>query len=405
MTDHNYIDEDDELIRYCESLNDSEVIAMDTEFLSETTYRPQLCLIQVADDRGDVAIIDPLALSTTKPFWELMGSGRHTIVAHAAREEIRFCDRLGGDTDTDANGHGIDQLFDTQLAAGFVGIEYPISLAALVDQLLGRQLSKGETRTDWSRRPLSPSQVRYAIADVTDLHAIHDRLLDGLRSRERLDWFEEEIQLRQDKVLRHDRAEHWRRFSGVNSLRPRAREIVRQLWQWREQLAESLDRLPKRVLRDDLIIELARMGTSDMRRIRNLRGMERRNLQSHLDDIADAIDAALQMPEDDLPQRIRGPKRVATPMLGQFLTTSMACVARTHELSPAIVGNSDDVKEFLHHELYGRDETDAPPSLTKGWRGNVVGDTLRSVMRGETAIRIHDVQAKQPLEFVDIDTP
>ena len=379
---------------YCDRLRQTERIAFDTEFVSETTYRPQLCLIQVADDDGRVAIIDPFAVDDLAPFWERLASEDHIVLAHAAREETRFCHRY--------SGRPIGRLFDTQLAAGFVGMEFPASLSTLVSKLVGKTLPKGETRTDWSRRPLTEGQMRYAISDVTELHAMHDRLSDELDRRERWEWLEEETGIRQQKVIDYDTRENWRRVSGSSGLKPRQLEIVRQLWLWREGVAKHLDRLPKRVLRDDLIVELARRGSSDVRVIRGIRGIERRLLSDRYEELSAAIETALQTPEDDLPQRPRGKRNTGSPMLAQFLSTSMACLSRQHDLAPSIVGNSDDVKQFLSYELSrpGQRESIDDVALARGWRGQIVAATLRDVLAGRVAIRVDDVRQEQPLEFV-----
>lgn len=389
---HESIKTTDHLLDFCQRLSDSEIIAFDTEFVSETTYRPQLCLIQVATEDDLLATIDPLAIDSTQPFWQRLASGDHTVIAHAAREEIRFCYRYCG--------HGIANLFDTQLAAGFVGIEYPASLGTLVSKLVGKTLPKGETRTDWSMRPLTQAQIDYALLDVTELVEMYDVLSKRLTRRRRWDWLEEETDIRQEKVIEYDAGENWRRVSGSSNLQPRQLEIVRQLWLWREDLAEHLDRLPRRVLRDDLIIEIAKRGLTDVRKIKGIRGMERRALQDEYQNIADAVVTAMQTPENKLPVRARGSRKSVSPMLSQFLSTSMACLARSEALAPSIVGNADDVKEFLGHQLQPS-KNDPTPALMKGWRGEIVGRTLQRVLKGELAIRVADVTQSQPLEFTE----
>jgi ribonuclease D len=211
---------------------------------------------------------------------------------------------------------------------------------------------------------------------------------------------EEETDLFQQKVIDAETRENWRRVSGSSGLNPRQLETVRQLWLWRENRARQIDRLPRRVLRDDLIVELARRGSTDQRKIKSIRGMERRGFNDHYADIAAAIEAAMKTPEKDLPKRPRGSRRVVSPMLSQFLSTSIACISRQHKLAPPIVGNADDVRELLGYEL-DRRQHDPVPSLLKGWRGEIVGKTFRQLLSGELAIRIADVKEQQPLEFIE----
>ncbi|TWT52812.1 Ribonuclease D [Rubripirellula amarantea] len=382
-----------DLQKFCEDIADEPRIGFDTEFVSEDTYRPLLCLIQVvAGDR--LAIIDPVAVEDTSAFWELLSTPGRTVIAHAAREEIRFCFRN--------SGKPIAGLFDTQLAAGFVGMEYPASLGTLVQKLVNKTLPKGETRTNWFRRPLTQDQITYALHDVTDLFTMHDQLAAKAAKLERTRWIEEETQVLQEKVMTAETCENWRRVSGASGLKPRQLETVRHLWLWREGVAKSLDRLPRRVLRDDLVIELAKKASADPHKIRGIRGMERRNLHDQYDAIGQAIQTALDTPDDDLPKRPRGSRRVVSPMLSQFLSTSIACISRQHKLAPPIVGNADDVRELLGYEL-DRRENDPVPSLLKGWRGEIVGKTFRKILSGELAIRVADVTESQPLEFFDVD--
>ena len=379
------------LEQYCAEISSCEVIGFDTEFVSEDRYRPQLCLIQaIAGDR--LAIIDPLKLEHTQPFWDLLAEPGRTVIAHAAREESRFCFRF--------TGKPIAGLFDTQLAAGFVGMEYPASLGNLVNRLLGKNLPKGETRTNWRNRPLTSAQITYSLQDVVDLHAMYEKLIRLTDDLDRRTWLEEEIEVSQQKVIDGETRENWRRVSGASGLNPRQLEIVRQLWRWREEQARKTDRLPKRVLRDDLIVELAKRGLADEKKIRHIRGLDRRGFNEHYGNIATAIRAALDTPAAELPQRARGNRRAVSPMLSQFLSTSIACISRQQKLAPPIVGNADDVRELLGYEL-DRRPNDPIPSLLQGWRGDIVGKTFRRILAGELAIRVADVSEVQPLEFIE----
>ncbi|MFK8110940.1 MAG: ribonuclease D [Rubripirellula sp.] len=381
----------DQLQQFCESISDAKLIAFDTEFVSEDSYRPLLCLIQVATE-DQLAIIDPIEVPQTGPFWELLTQPGRTVIAHAAREECRFCFRF--------TGKPIAGLFDTQLAAGFVGMEYPASLGTLVQRLVNKTLPKGETRTNWGRRPLTEDQITYALHDVTDLVEMYEKLSSMAKKLERAEWLEEETEIFQQKVMDAETRENWRRVSGSSGLKPRQLETVRQIWLWREERAKTLDRLPRRVLRDDLVVELAKRGSTDVKKIKSIRGMERRALYDHYVDIAEAIRIALNTPDEDLPRRPRGTRRVVSPMLSQFLSTSIACISRQHKLAPPIVGNADDVRELLGYEL-DRREGDPTPSLLKGWRGEIVGKTFRRLLAGELAIRVADVTETQPLEFIE----
>lgn len=384
----------EQLAEFCERISSEPVIGFDTEFVSEDCYRPELCLIQVAAGKH-LAIIDPYPVGDTQPFWDLLATPGRIIVAHAAREEIRFTYRFTGKT--------IAGLFDTQLAAGFVGIEYPASLGTLVQKLVNVTLPKGETRTNWRHRPLTNEQLEYALHDVTNLHIMYQKICTQIEQLDRMSWVEEETQRLQQKVMDAEEAENWQRVSGSSGLKPRQLEIVRQIWRWREAIAKSKDQLPRRVMRDDLIVELAKRGSADAGKIRSIRGLERRNYHDQYEDIAEAIQAGLNTPEDDLPRRSRGRSRATSPMLSQFLSTAIACISRQHKIAPAIVGNSDDVKDLLAYELTPR-RGSLVPTLLEGWRGDIVGKNFRKILAGKLAIRVADLEEDQPLEFFDCET-
>ncbi len=388
-----FIDTAQGLDELCARLAQKSIIAFDTEFVSEDRYRPQLCLIQVAAE-DIVAIIDPFPIEQTEPFWDLLAEPGRTVLAHAAREEIRFCYRH--------TGKKIAGLFDTQLAAGFIGQEFPASLANLVQRLLGKVLPKGETRTNWRTRPLTEAQLRYAAHDVTDLEAMYAKLAALVDRAGRRSWLDEESDLTQQHVIDAEHQESWRRVSGASGLPARQLEIIRQLWRWRDKRAQKLDIPPRRVLRDDLLVELAKRQAADIKRIRAIRGMEQRQFENHYDDIAKAIQTALSVDESELPRRPRGTREVVSPMLSQFLTTSIACVCRQHKMAPMIVGNTDDVRELIGYEL-DRQHCDELPSLLQGWRGEIVGTPFRELLAGRLAIRVANVRESQPLEFIEVE--
>jgi len=210
----------------------------------------------------------------------------------------------------------------------------------------------------------------------------------------------EETDRLQQKVIDGETKENWRRVSGSSGLKPRQLEIIKHLWRWREKEAKKRDRLPKRILRDDLMVELAKRSITDQRKIRDIRGMERRGLSDHYDAITAAIENGLKTPDKELPRRPRGTRRVVSPMLSQFLSTSIACISRQQKLAPPIVGNADDVRELLGYEL-DRRENDPIPALLDGWRGEIVGKAFRKILAGELAIRVADVTENQPLEFIE----
>ena len=165
---YDYLSTDQAIADFCRDIATASLIAFDTEFVSEDRYYPELCLVQVA--AGDrLAILDPLAGADLGPFWQLVSTGTHITVVHAGREEFRFCRR--------ASGARPVNLFDTQLASGLIGLDYPAAYGSLLQKLLGKTLGKGETRTNWRRRPLSKRQLEYALQDVIYLEPLYERIV------------------------------------------------------------------------------------------------------------------------------------------------------------------------------------------------------------------------------------
>lgn len=386
------ITSDRQLADYCAKLASAKVIAFDTEFVSEDSYRPDLCLIQVAAD-GELAIIDTCAVKDATPFWEVLASPGHESLAHAAREEFRFCKH--------AVGRRPHNLFDIQLAAGLIGLEYPASYGTLVSRLAGKSLAKVETRSDWRRRPLTERQLEYALQDVLYLQEIRDKLYQRLEELGRIEWFTEEIETWQQGVEQADAEDRWWRVSGISGLSARNLAIVKELFLWRDQEAERRNSPPRRILRDDLIIELARRASSDPQRIKSIRGFQRRDLDRLMPSICQAIDRALNTPKDQLPDaRRRRPQQQFT-LLGQFLWTALGSACRAAEVAPSLVGTVQDVRDLIGHQL-GLEQDDSL-RLTQGWRRDVLGQVINDLLSGKLGIRIGDPLSEQPLELTELN--
>ena len=382
---------DRELQDFCGIIASAEIIAFDTEFVSEDTYTPELCLIQVA--AGDrLAIIDPFEVQDLSPFWNLLVEpGRETLV-HAGREEFRFCLR--------AAGKRPHRWFDVQLAAGLIGMEYPASYGTLTQRLLGKSLSKDETRTDWRRRPLSPKQLEYALQDVADLQAMRNILHDRLQKLGRLSWLESELKDWQAQIEEYETGERWQRMGGISGMSPRSLAIVREVWNWRDAEAQRRNIPPRRILRDDLIVELAKRKSADVRSIRALRGLERGDIQKHIPKISQSVERALNLGESELPRQDRHPSRPQLNLLGQFLSTALGSICRRASVAASMVGTAQDVRDLIAFRLglggFAEGET---PVLAQGWRAEVVGQVIDHLLAGDLAIRIADPLSDEPLAF------
>ena len=383
---------DQQLRDFCQVISQAPIVAFDTEFVSEDSYQPQLCLVQVAA-QGKLAIIDPLEIEDLTPFWKLLAApGRETLV-HAGREEFRFCLK--------AVGKRPSGWFDVQLAAGLAGLEYPAAYGTLAYKLLGKSLSKEETRTDWRKRPLSQRQLEYALLDVLDLEGIRNVLYGELESRGRLPWLAEELTAWQEGIeAQEESTEKWRRVGGLAGMSRRTLAIVRELWNWRDKEAERRDCPPRRILRDDLVIELAKRQTADPKRIRSLRGMEHSGIQRHLATIASVIERAMELKDPDLPHSEKRGSRPQLNLLGQFLSTALGSICRKAGVSASLVGTAQDVRDLIAYRLgLGGFEDGELPALATGWRALVVGQVIDHLLAGDVSIRITDPLADEPLAF------
>jgi ribonuclease D len=386
--DYDSITTTDQLSELCAQLSTCPWIALDTEFVAENTYRPELCLIQVSTHRH-LAIIDAMAVDDVRPFWQAVVDGAHETIVHAGRGEMEFCleavDRLP------------TNLFDVQLAAGLAGIEYPAGYGTLVAKLLGESSQKHETRTDWRRRPLSRRQLDYAVQDVYYLGMIRDRIYARLDEMSRLTWMKEETQTWCEDLCRATSSERWRRVSGNSGLDQRCLAIVHELWKWREGEAKRRDQPARRVLRDDLIIELAKRQTADAKRIRAVRGMERGDLSRRIDDIAACVQRALALPVEQCPPRTPRETVPQLSVLGQFLFAALASVCRQARLAPNLVGGPNDIRDWIGWRLSAADDSRALPKLASGWRAEFVGQLFDDLLSGKTSIRIGDPASEFPL--------
>jgi len=391
--DYRFISNSNELESYCQSIANSKVVAFDTEFVSEDRFLPELCLVQIAAD-GNYAVVDTLAVKDLTPFWSLLTDGDRRTIVHAGREEFRFCRR--------ATGKRPQDWYDIQLAAGLVGFDYPASYGSLLSKLLSKVLSKHETRTDWRRRPLSEQQLNYALEDVVYLEKMHDLLEKRLEGLGRSTWLSEELAVWQDALELTETTENWRKVSGINGLSPRSLAVVRSLWRWRNQVASTEDRPPRRVLRDDLIVELAKRKSADEKRIRAVRGLEYRGVRRHIDSIAAAVQEALDLSDEDCPRPPARSRRPQLSLVGQFLSTALGSICREAKLAPSIVGTAQDVRDLIAFQL--RLTTDnQTPALAQGWRAEIVGSMIDDLLHGKLAVVIDDPLDAQPLSFRQVD--
>jgi ribonuclease D len=380
-----------QLASFCEELASADRIGFDTEFVSEDTFRPELCLIQVAT-KDTLAVIDPYKAGKLSEFWRTLADGKQTTIVHAAREEVNFALTDGGRPPAN--------LFDTQLAAGFCSNEFPSSYGGVVGRFLDWTPAKGEQRTDWRRRPLTAAQIDYALEDVRYLLPLHTEIERQLQKLNRTEWFDEESATWLRELQESRDRPRWRKVSGIGNLAGRSLAIVRELWMWRQAEAERRDQPPRRVLRDDLIVELAKRKSDQPEKIKAIRGMQLSGGKHAMDELARCIRCGLEAPLDEFAHGRRESMPSQLNLLGQFLTPALSSICRSANVATSLAGTAGDVRDLIAYRLeFGSWGNDPPPLLAQGWRAELVGHLIEDLLAGRKSIRIDDPLSERPLAF------
>jgi len=369
-------------------LRDARRFAFDTEFVSESTYEPVLCLIQVAT-RERVAAVDPLAIDDISIFWDVVNDPAIEVVMHAAGEDLRIGKIQSGRLPT--------RVVDVQVSSGLVGFSYPLSLSNLVSQTLGVSLAGGETRTNWRRRPLTPGQIRYALDDVIYLLDVADEVERRLDAMGRGAWAEAEYRSLLETIRSRDDDDRWRRTPGLSSLNRRGLEVARRLIAWRREDARRSNRPVRQILKDDLLAAIAKRMPATVTDLKALRDFNRHELIARAQEIVDVIGEAQEVPIEDLPDY--GERRDDGPggsMVTSLLNATLTQVAAGSKVAPSLLGTTADLKELIRWHVAGR-PADRTPAIFEGWRGKVCGQTLMDVVAGKRSLRIVDPEADVPV--------
>ncbi len=361
----------------CARVRDAARVALDTEFHAERTYSARLMVVQLAFDDGEV-IVDALALTDLRPL--VLALTQTTVVGHALSADLRiFADRYTLVP---------SRVFDTQVAASFLGYGMQISLADLVRSVCGVRLSKSQTVSDWSSRPFSERQVEYLVDDVVHLLPLYDALLPRLESKGRYEWvFEECAELGDIERYRMDERRAYLRIPGAMRMSRRELGILSELVKLRDAVARERD-LPLRfVLPDDVVAGLAATKPAKMDDFAQLRrfdgGMKRQLGPS----ILAAVARGQALAEEDLPQRPARPAAPARDALVSLLGAMIAEIAREAEL-PASLLVPRAALERLAREIPPDRESFERVLALQPWRLGLVGDPLWRMLRGEAVLRI-----------------
>lgn len=368
-----FVDNNEKLSQLCEIIKDAAILIIDTEFVREKTYRAKLCLIQLATD-DVVACIDPLALNDLTPLMDILYREDNLKVLHAARQdyEIFF----------DMNGKLPAPIFDTQLAASLLGYGEQVGYATLVNKVLNIQLDKAHTRTDWSKRPLSEAQLRYASDDVFYLRQLYPKLKEQLINLKRENWLDEEFDsLCQTELYITHPEDAWKRVKGINRLRPRQLVAAKNIAKWREQVAVKKDRPRRWILADDILLTAAQLLPRNKTQLETIANINKSTIENSGDDILESVSQALSLPESELP-KIDKPKRLNSEqeIVADILMAQVRMFANEHQLSPSNITNRKNIEKFLLG--------DKDIELFKGWRKLLAGNKIQEFIDGKFSLQI-----------------
>ena len=367
----------DALEDFCEAALEHDFICVDTEFMRESTFYSILCLIQIATPDAEV-IVDPLADDIDlSPFVDLLMDAQLVKVMHAARQDMEIFYEL---CDKQVPG----PIFDTQIAAMAAGFGDSVGYSGLVKGRLGISLDKGARFTDWSRRPLTPKQLAYALADVTHLRDLFPPLVDELEEKGRLSWVMEEMtSLSDEKLYDFAPEDAWQRLKIRNPKKPYM-AVLKAAAAWREREAIRRDIPRRRVLKDDALYDLATQKPRTIEAMGKLRGIPRGFERSKpAGDLLDAIKEAMDDAEDYAPV-VERPKSMP-PNLGpriEMLKTLLRLRTEVEGIAPRLVAGARDIDQIA---AFG-DKADVP--TLKGWRRELFGEDALALLRGEIGLRL-----------------
>jgi ribonuclease D len=363
-----------ELAAVCRRMATLPFVTVDTEFLRETTYYPLLCVAQMAS-ADEAVVIDALAADIDlAPFFELMADDKVMKVFHAARQDIEIVWHRAK-----LIPHPI---FDTQVAAMVLGYGDSISYDQLVQRITGDTLDKSYRFTDWTRRPLSEAQLSYAVSDVTHLRQVYTALVDDLGRRGRVDWVQEEMQvLTSADTYRMDPENAWRRLK-TRVRKPKELGVLIEVAAWREREAQARDVPRSRVLKDEVVGDIAVQAPNTLEKLKHLRSLPKGFERSRTaEGIVAAVTRGLERDAKTLPHLARLPPPVNGTAVVELLKVLLRMISERHHVAAKIIATVDDL------ERIAADDDAAVPALT-GWRRELFGERALALKHGKLSLAI-----------------
>lgn len=372
VTDHQYIDTPEALAVLCTALRTRPYVAIDTEFLRERTYRPELCLVQVKH-KELLACIDTIAIDDLSALSELLLDESVVKVFHAASQDLEIFYLLTKKVPT--------PLFDTQIAAPLLGYNEQIGYGNLVNEHLGVELAKTHTRADWTRRPLPDKQIEYALDDVIYLEALYVDMHAQLTQQNRLAWLEPEF-AEQAKVEKYDQpaGERWKKVRNIQRYKGPALAVIQHLTKWREIKAREINQPRNWLLKDELIVTLAQQLPDSTTELGHIRSIERKTRDKFGQELLDVIAFAKEQKPEPVPPLKRKQKLNSANLARlQLLTAWVYQRAAELSIAPSLLAPQKVLEKMVTGD--GRD-------ALQGWRDPLLGDDLEALLAGDANLAV-----------------
>jgi ribonuclease D len=364
-----------DLAALCERLRAEAFVTVDTEFMRERTYWPELCVVQLAGDH-EVAVVDAQADGMDlAPLGELLADPAVVKVFHAARQDVEIFLLRFGAVPT--------PLFDTQVAAMVAGFGDQASYDSLVRALAGAAIDKAHRFSDWSARPLSPAQIAYAAADVTHLRRVYRELREKLLAEGRLDWVAQEMDALAEPETYITRPENaWERLKPKTSNR-RFLGVLRAAAAWREAEAQRVNIPRGRLVKDETLLELAASAPETPEQLARARGVSEGFARGKSGTgLIAAIAEARALPEDALPEPLEARRGAgASPALVALLKVLLAAAAEAHNVAPKLLADTEDLERLAS-------EPEPDVRCLAGWRREVFGEDALALKQGQLALGV-----------------
>lgn len=374
-----YIDTPEQLPDLCTRISQVPWIAIDTEFLREKTYYPIFCLLQIATPDW-VVCVDPIALPDLSELFKVINNPDIIKVLHSCRQDLEIFYKLTGQVTY--------PVFDTQIAAPLLGFQENPGYAMLVSNFLNINLSKAHTRTDWSARPLSEAQIQYAADDVIYLCKIYKILCQQLEEAGRTDWLTNDFeQLKNTELYQVSPVNAWLKVKGRNKLTGKQLSIVQSLTEWREKTAQEENRPKNWLVRDDLLLELAKLQPIKIDQLAKIRNINERTVKRYGKVICQLIEESMSNPPIALNDKTKATKKTQQQeAVLDVLTAVVRVRADENSINPMILASRKELEKLLLNS----DDS----AVLQGWRHSMVGKELQGLLKGEFSLSLDSGSVK-----------